>query len=311
MAIIIALYALPIWLIFFKFNLLPWTRSAKILVSVIGLVIVLVVVGALNTKTPSGRISIIAHVVEVASPVGGTIASIPVEANQLIKAGTILFEIDPVPYQASLDQANAELTIAELNYDRRKELSDKKSSAISQMDLDQALATLNGAQASKDLAQYNLDQTTVRASSDGIVASVRVSVGDQARAMVAVMPFIRTDSLTISGVFSQNGLNAMPIGAPLKIAFDRNPGQVFESIVEGISPGTSSGQVTGGSNLLSALDIGDSSDALVLLAWPENLDRSVASAGWVGTATVIGPEAGAIGVLATVLFYIKLLGTYL
>jgi RND family efflux transporter MFP subunit len=231
MAIIIALYALPIWLIFFKFNLLPWTRSAKILVSVIGLVIVLVVVGALNTKTPSGRVSIIAHVVEVASPVGGTIASIPVEANQLIKAGTILFEIDPVPYQASLDQANAELTIAELNYDRRKELSDKKSSAISQMDLDQALATLNGAQASKDLAQYNLDQTTVRASSDGIVASVRVSVGDQARAMVAVMPFIRTDSLTISGVFSQNGLNAMPIGAPLKMAFDRNLGQVFESIV--------------------------------------------------------------------------------
>jgi hypothetical protein len=128
---------------------------------------------------------------------------------------------------------------------------------------------------------------------------------------VAVMPFIRTDSLTISGVFSQNGLNAMPIGAPLKMAFDRNPGQVFESTVEGIAPGTSSGQVTGGSNLLSALDIGDSSDALVLLAWPENLDRSVASAGWVGTATVIGPEAGAIGVLATVLFYIKLLGTYL
>ncbi len=311
MAIIIALYAIPIWLIFFKFELLPWSRAYKILVSIVGLVIVLVVVGLLNTKTPSGRVSVIAHVVEIASPVGGTIASVPVAANTPVASGDVLFKIDPTPYQASLDQAEADLKLSTLSYDRRKALFDKNSAATSQTDLDEALAALESAQAGKDLAQYNLDQTTVVAPSDGVVASIRVSAGDQARAMVPIMPFIRTDSLVLSGVFSQNGLDAMPVGTPVKIAFDRKPGQIFVSTVASIASGTSSGQIVGGSSLLSALDFETSADALVLLSWPETLDQNVVTAGSVGSATAIGPDAGAIGVLATVLFYLKMLGTFL
>ena len=311
MVIIIALYALPVWLIFFKFELLPWNRGTKILVSFIGLVIVLVVVGLLNTKTPSGRVSVIAHVVEIASPVGGTIVSIPVTPNLPVASGDVLFKIDPTPYQASLDLAEADLKLSILSYDRRKVLFDKNSAATSQQDLDEALASLESAQASKDLAQYNLDQTTVVAPSDGVVASIRVSAGDQARAMIPIMPFIREDSVVLSGVFSQNGLAAMPIGSPVKLTFDRKPGKVFASTVASIASGTSSGQVEGGSRLLSALDIGSYSDALVLLSWPKELDRTEVTAGSVGSATVIGPDAGAIGVLATVLFYLKMLGAFL
>ncbi|AXI45503.1 hypothetical protein C1J03_05295 [Sulfitobacter sp. SK012] len=311
MIIIIALYAIPIWLIFFKFELLPWNRGTKILASFIGLAIVLVLVGLLNTKTPSGRVSVIAHVVEIASPVGGTIEEVAVKANTPVKSGTILFKVDPTPYLASLKQAEADLGIATLSYDRRKTLFDKNSAATSQQDLDQALATLEGAQGRKDLAQYNLDQTTVIAPSDGIVASIRVSAGDQARAMNPVMPFIRTDSLVLGAVFSQNGLDAMPIGTPVKLMFDRKPGQIFESSVVSIAPGTSSGQIEGGSALLDALDFGASSEAFALLSWPEDLDRTVATAGSVGSATVIGPDAGAVGVLATVLFYVKMIGTFM
>lgn len=311
MALVIALYALPIWLIFFKFNLLPWNRLSKVTVSLVGLVIVLFVIDLLNTKAPSGRVTVIAHVVEIASPVGGTIKLVPVEPNEPVAAGTVLFEIDPTPYQAKLDQAEADLKLAQLSYDRRKTLFDKNNAATSQKDLDEALATLESAQARMDLAQYNLDQTTVYAPADGIVASIRISAGDQARAMDPVLPFIRTDSVVLSGVFSQNGLDAMPVGTPVKLAFDRKPGKVFSSTVASIAPGTSSGQIAGGSSLLSALDFGNSSDALVLLTWPENLDTNVVTAGSVGTAAAIGPDAGAIGVLATVLFYLGMLGTFL
>ncbi|MEP2531977.1 efflux RND transporter periplasmic adaptor subunit [Shimia sp.] len=311
MALIIALYAIPVWLIFFKFNLLPWNRLTKILVSLVGLIIVLVVVGLLNTKTPSGRISVIAHVVEIASPVAGTIQSVTVSANEKITAGTVLFEVDPTPYRAKLDQAEADLKLAGLSYDRRKALFDRNSGATSQQDVDEARANLDGAQARKDLAQYNLDQTRVIAPADGIVGSIRISAGDLARAMDPVMPFIRTDSVLLSGVFSQNGVDAMPEGTPVKITFDRKPGKIFTATVKSISAGTASGQVEGGSALLSAIDIGSSSEVLVLLSWPDEINTSAIAAGSVGSATAIGPDAGAIGILATVLFYLKMLGAYL
>ena len=50
---------------------------------------------------------------------------------------------------------------------------------------------------------------------------------------------------------------------------------------------------------------------LVGLAWPVGLDRSIASVGNVGTATAFGPETGAMGILAKVLLYIKMIGAYL
>ena len=54
MLIVLSLYAALIWLIFFQLKLLSWNRTAHVIVGLIGLVIVLVVVGLLNTKTPSG-----------------------------------------------------------------------------------------------------------------------------------------------------------------------------------------------------------------------------------------------------------------
>ncbi|MBN3846777.1 multidrug transporter subunit MdtN [Paraburkholderia sp. Ac-20342] len=56
--------------------------------------------------------SIDADVVHVASPVGGRIVRVPVEENQRVAKGDVLFEIDPVPYRLAVAQAQAELEMA-------------------------------------------------------------------------------------------------------------------------------------------------------------------------------------------------------
>ena len=311
MLIVLGLYAGLIWLIFFKLKLLPWSRVTQVFVGLIGLVIILVVVGLLNTRTPSGRVTVVAHVVEIAPVVGGVVTSVPVAPNTPITAGTVLFEIDKTPYRASLDEVTADLKIAEITYNRKQTVFDKNRATISEQDLDEARATMAAARARMERAQYDYDQTVVTAPSDGIVTSLGVSPGDQARPLSPVMPFIRTDSLFLAGVFAQNGLDGMPPGTPVRIVFDRKPGRLYTSEVVAIAPGTSSGQIPVGANLLSALDIGSTGEALVVLAWPDGLDRDVATAGTVGSATAFGPDAGAMGILATVLLYMKMIGTYL
>src|SRR5262245_6574024 len=54
-----------------------------------------------------------ARVTQVASRVGGTIAKLNIEDNQLVDAGTVLIELDRRDYQVALDKARAELADAE------------------------------------------------------------------------------------------------------------------------------------------------------------------------------------------------------
>ena len=311
MLIVLSIYALLIWLIFFQLKLMPWNRTSQVLVGLIGLIIVLVVVGLLNTRTPSGRVTVMARVNEIAPVVGGLVTNVPAEPNKLVEAGAVLLELDPLPFQYAVDQAEAAHRIAKLTLDRKAAVFDGGRGSVSAQSLDESQATFDEAKARLEKARYDLDQTIVRAPAAGIVTALGVSVGDQARPLSPVMPFIRTDTLFLAGVFSQNGLGAMPPGTVVEFATDRIPGKLFSSKVVSIVPGTSSGQIPVGANLLGATDIGTASDALVILAWPDDLDRDIATVGTTGTATAFGPNAGAMGILAKVLLYLRMLGTYL
>lgn len=191
MVIVLLIYAVLIWLLFFQFKILPWNRTAKILVSLIGLVIILAVVGLLSTKTPSGRVTAVAKVNEIALVVGGVVSDVPVSANVALFEGTVLFEIDPTPYQYSVDQAQASLKIAEITLSRIQTVLDQGSQSVSEQSRDEAQATFDEATTAYNKAKYDLDQTVVRAPTDGGVFALGVSVGDQARSLSPVMPFIR------------------------------------------------------------------------------------------------------------------------
>ena len=56
--------------------------------------------------------SIDADVTHIAAPVGGRINAIAVTENQQVHPGDVLFQIDPVPYQLSVAQAQADLEMA-------------------------------------------------------------------------------------------------------------------------------------------------------------------------------------------------------
>src|ERR1700709_1402365 len=107
MGIIALLYICAAWLVFFRFKILPWTWPWRISTVLMGCLILAFFVALLNTLTPSGRIAVVGRVVEVMPNVVGTITSIPVEPNVLVKAGTILFQIDPAPYEIKVKQFQA------------------------------------------------------------------------------------------------------------------------------------------------------------------------------------------------------------
>ena len=107
-----------------------------------------------------------------------------------VKQGDLLFEIDPRPFVAALDQAKSQLQEAqatllgvELDAKRAKELFQGK--VISEQeytnktqDYQTKLAAVAAAQAAVESAQLNLDYTKVVSPLDGIAGQAQAQIGD-------------------------------------------------------------------------------------------------------------------------------------
>jgi len=110
--------------------------------------------------------------------------------GSLVKAGQLLFEIDPRPFQASLDQAKADLATAEANLSRTdtdvvRDTPLAAQNAIPQKQLDNDLAAQAAAKAqvaahkaAVEQARLNLDWTKVYSPVDGIAGTANSQVGD-------------------------------------------------------------------------------------------------------------------------------------
>ena len=110
------------------------------------------------------------------------------EGSQVTK-GQVLFEIDPRPFQAVLDQAmgqlgqaQAQLGLAEINVKRDTPLAEARAIAKSQLDNDtqtklQAEASVKSAEAAVATAKLNLSFTEVRSLITGIAGQATTQVG--------------------------------------------------------------------------------------------------------------------------------------
>ena len=113
-ALLLAIYAFFVWLIFIKFKWLPWTPAWKITVVIIPIVGMTAMILYLNVVAPStADVRVFKYVVQIVPQVRGRVLEVPVEPNRLVKKGELLFRIDPTQYQNDLNVAKARLAADE------------------------------------------------------------------------------------------------------------------------------------------------------------------------------------------------------
>jgi RND family efflux transporter MFP subunit len=195
--IVALLYAILVWLIFFKLKWLRWGWGTGTVTLILGIFLCAVFVGFLSYLVPTGRVTVISRVVEVTPNVAGQITEISAPPNQLVKAGTLLFKIDPAPYEAQLRTLDAQLKFQELRLSQMTQL--QASSSGRGFDVEQRQAEVNQLRGQFDKAQYNLDQTTIRAPADGYVGTLTLNKGDRATPSKPVMSFILADATRLVG----------------------------------------------------------------------------------------------------------------
>ncbi|MBV5271347.1 MAG: HlyD family secretion protein [Afipia sp.] len=227
--------------------------------------------------------------------IAGHVSRIAVGDNTRVGAGNVVFEIDDGDYRLAVEsaqakvatqeatiarigrqvaaqdsvvvQAKAQLASAEANtkraqadFGRQEELSSKGFASkatfdVSQAGRDQAVASVQGAQATLEAeaegqlqelraalakAVRDLSFTTVRAPVDGIFSNRIVNVGDYVQPGQRLANVVPLDDVYIDANYKETQLNRLKPGQHVQITVDGVSGRTIRGIVDSLAPASGS-----------------------------------------------------------------------
>ncbi len=297
--------------------------------------------------------------------VGGQVIEVPVEPNTPLKAGDVLFRIEPERYENAVKAKEAELADAaqatkQLQsaaetaiqnaaaassvrdgakdlYDRSKPLLDK--GVISQVQFKQAeekyfaaqsqaqaaqaeaeRASLDAAsaiqgvntdvariQAELDSARFDLEQTVVRAPTDGVVVQLFLRPGMYAVPMPLrpVMVFMHNEAPHFAGAFLQNSSQRIIEGSDAEVILPAVPGRFFKAKVATAGAYIPQGQLVASGTLVDPESIKGDGRVIVSIDFEEDLSKYHIVPGSVGSVAIYTHHLHHLGMLRKVLLRMK------
>jgi HlyD family secretion protein len=225
--------------------------------------------------TATGTLSAIVTV-QVGSQVSGRISALYADFNSRVKKGDLIAKIDPQLFQASADQASANLAAAQGNLAKAKaQAADAVRQAaraqalaeqklVAQADADTAQSNADAAQAGVAAAEgqvaqaraalsqamVNLAYTDIRSPTSGVVISRSVDVGQTvAASLQAPTIFVIAEDLAkmqVDTSVAEADVGRLKDGAAATFTVDAYPSEVFKGTVRQIrnSPQTVQNVVT-------------------------------------------------------------------
>jgi multidrug resistance efflux pump len=239
-AIINAYLVILFLLVHFKivrFNLF-WKASPFIVVlmTLFGLLI------PMGWGAPQGNAIVVRNAVSIVPDVAGEVTEVPVTANAPLKAGDVLFKIDPTPYQAQVKSVEAQLKLSKTRLAQMTQLFERESGRG--FDVEQRQSEVDQLSGQLEGAQWNLDKTVVRAPADGYVTNLALRKGARVAnlPLSPVMAFIDTSSTIIGVEINQNDARYIEPNQEVEVTFKFAPGRIYPGKVESVLQAIATGQ---------------------------------------------------------------------
>jgi membrane fusion protein (multidrug efflux system) len=191
-----------------------------------------------------------ANVIQIAARVNGQVLRVDVNNNQFVKQGTLLLELDAMPYIVALDKAKAQFAMAVATLNNAQVSTSRinilaKDKVISRQGKDDALKNLQVAVASfqaakADLAQaqLNLRYTHIFAQSDGHIANLTLREGNNITAYQPLFALIGDTQYWVDANFKETDLQRIQQGQAVEVEVDMYPHHKFSGVVDSISGGS-------------------------------------------------------------------------
>ncbi len=237
-------------------------------------IVVLIAVGVIvykywdyvtNPWTRDGQVR--AQVILINPRVSGPIVDLPIVDNQSVRAGDLLFQIDPRTFEAAVKQAEADLQAAQVQEDEAKDKADRAvrirkrdQGAMSEQEvikkqntLRAAQATVLSRQATLEDARLDLEFTRVRAPVDGYVTNLNLRLGSQAVANQPSLALVDVNSFWVHGFFKENYIADMRSGDRAIVTLMSYPDRPLDGRVDSLGWGIAQADGSTGYNLLPTI----------------------------------------------------------
>ena len=237
MSVYLVLLFTLVWLGAIRFNAF-WKASPFLLLLLltIGLFI------PMGWGAPQGPALVYRNSVSIVPDVAGEVIDVPVAPNTPLRAGDVLFKIDPVPYESKVKAIEAQLKLSTTRLGQMTQLFERDSGRG--FDVEQRQSEADQLSGQLEAAQWNLDKTVVRAPADGYVTNLALRKGSRVAnlPLSPVMAFIDTSDTRLVVNIDQIDARYITPDQNVEITFKFAPGRVYTGKVESILQAIASGQ---------------------------------------------------------------------
>lgn len=172
--------------------------------------------------------------VVVRPEVSGRVTQLNFRDGQRVRHGQLLVQLDDQLPRAQVQQARAELSIAQANHKRNQELV--AQNFISQRQVDESAANLQVAQAKLSLAEATAARLRIVAPFDGIAGIRSVDVGDYLKDGADVVNLEDLDVLYVDFRLPERYQTKLQVGQTAIVQTDALPGRRWPAVIQAIDP---------------------------------------------------------------------------
>jgi membrane fusion protein (multidrug efflux system) len=170
----------------------------------------------------------------ISAEIPGTVAEIGFESGKPVKKGDLLLKLDASSEIAQFRSAQADAELAKADYDRARDLADRK--VISRAELDAAESKYAQKKAMVDNMQAIIDKKEIHAPFDGVAGIRSVNPGQMVAAGDPLVSLQTLDHVFVDFSLPQNDLWKISTGLPVRLTTDAVPGREFSGVLSAINP---------------------------------------------------------------------------
>lgn len=223
-----------------KLGLIRWNRFWIMSFPALWAAMQLALLLPMGWTSPQGPAIVLRNTIQITPDVTGEVIDVPVVPNTPLKAGDVLFRIDPKPFETAVASLEAQLAVRMEKLAADEALLDKN--VRSRLEVVEERAAVEGLREQLDQARWNLENATVRAPADGFVTNVALRPGARASG-APVMAFIDTSTTGVAVEIAQANARYIAPGQTVEIAFKFAPGEIHTGKVRTLVQAVSTGQV--------------------------------------------------------------------
>jgi membrane fusion protein (multidrug efflux system) len=170
--------------------------------------------------------------VTLANEVAGKVEKIAFESGSMVAAGDVLVILDKASEEAQLRSAMAAAELATLNLNRTRDL--RKTSVISQSELDTAESQHKNTAARVEELQWVLQKRTIKAPFSGRVGIRQIQEGQFLQAGAPIVSLQSIDPVYVNFSLPQQRLSDLSVGMKVQATTDALPGRTFDGLLTAI-----------------------------------------------------------------------------